>query len=339
MKRKVTLFFLLMFASVQMYFAHHPVTHQVVGSTWIEVSGRAGRLVERQQQYFLATNRKIYRIRANSVHVWAKAVAVNWEEVPQPSGRGVWKVAYTRQGIPLIGAGGPVYPSTDGTEVIWRDPASGSLYESARVGDGLVPFASQLRVIQKVVWAPDGAAVAIQADGPEGSGIYVYDGDANASPVIVSFPVLDYGFTREETVLAALSHGVLVWQGHPNRQVPLMHPVYVDNGVASVWGVHGKETLFWQEGRVRPRPRPDVNFIGAAQFSENGSTVAVLARSASGHSELYLDGTDGQLSLRLPYDVPTADLRLEGFVGNRWVLASVLNGPHRGTYAWWVNPR
>ncbi len=337
MKGKVSLFFLAVFAGVQIYFGRHPMTHQVLGSSWIEVSRQAGTVVNRQQRYYLVSKRNVYQIHANSVHVSVKRVSVSWEEVPQPGGQGIWKVAYTSQSIPIMGQGGTIFPSSDGRQVIWKDPLTGGLYQSQTEGGGLKPFAPRLRHIDRVLWAPDGAAVAVLASGPEGYGIYVFDGDKNAISLIPSARLLDFGFTREETVVAALARGRVLWQGHAELRLPAMHPAYVDNGVAAIWGVGRSHTVLWEDGRIRTRPRPAVHFFGPAKFSEGGSDVAILAKDAKGQGELYLDGPVHQWSLRLPYDIPVRDYRLEGFLGNRWALVAITKGKHRGTYAWWVN--
>ncbi len=337
MKGKVALFFLMVFAAVQIYFARQPMAHQVVGSSWIQVSRHAGGVVERQQGYYLVANQRVYRLQANAVHITARPTNVVWEDIPQPTGQGIWRVAYTRQGVPVVGYGGQVFPSLDGTEVIWQDPISGALYRSQGMGSGLSPFASGLEDIGRVLWAPDGAAVAVEARGIEGFGVYVFDGDQSRTALIASAPLLGFGFSREETVLAALGQGRIVSQGHRSVQIPAMSPEYVDNGVASIWGIHQSESILWDQGKMRDRKRPDVNFVGSAQFSQNGMEVAILAKTSDQHAELYLDGTKHQWSLRLPYDVAVNQYHLEGFVGNRWVLVGIDSGPDQGTYAWWVH--
>jgi len=337
MKGKVTLFFLMVFAAIQIYFARQPMTHQVVGSTWIEVSRQAGAIVERQQGYYLIAGHRVYQLHANSVHVVAKPLQVSWEVVPRPTGFGTWQVAYTRQGMPVIGSGQAVFPSSDGTQVIWKDPNSGLLYQSQGEGDGLSPYASYLRSVGRILWAPDGAAVAVEAVGPEGAGLYVFDGDKNQTVLRTPSPIQDFGFTRQETVLAALRRGKILWQGHPRVSLPGLRRASVDNGVASIWGIHQSQTVLWEDGRIRMRNRPEVTYVGSAEFSENGSDVAVLAENSEGKGELYLDGPTHQWSLRLPYDIAIRNYHLDGFLGNRWVLVSVDSGHDRGTYAWWVN--
>lgn len=336
MKGKATLFFLMLFAALQIYFAREPVVHQVVGSTWTAVSRHPGRLVEREQQYYLIEPRQVYHVRANSVHLGLRSIPVTWEDVPQPTGQGIWKVAYTLSGIPLFGTGGRVYPSSAGSAVIWQAGGQGELYESARLGAPVHAFASGLSNVRRVLWAPDGAAVAIQAMGSKGPGIYVLDGDRNATPIIPESAILDFGFTDREAVLAALDHGAILWQGHAAVRLPRLDPIYVDNGLASVWGVHDHQSVLWLDSATRQRPSPDQRFFGAAQFSSSGAEVAVLADQGS-RSDLYLDGTKHQLSVRLPYDLPITDYHLAGFVGNHWVLVSITHGIHQGTFGWWVN--
>ncbi len=336
MKRKATVFFLTVFAASQIYFSRHPTVHQVASSSWLEVTHSLGTLVSRQGRYYVVSPHHLLRLQVNSVHIGTASEPVTWEEVPQPGGRGVWRVAYTAHGLALVGYGGPVHPSPDGRRVVWQDPASGKLYQSDGLGTSLSPLVPGLRQVRRILWAPDGDAVAMVGIGPSGHGIYVADGDHNVMPGVIAPSVVAFGFTHQETVLAALQPGNIVWQGHPAPQISHLKPVFVDNGKAVVWGVHGDRTVFWKHPTLYERPEPALTFTGNAEFSPSGGEVAILAAEPGRQADLYLDGTVHQWSVRLPFGLATKDYRLLGFVGNHWVLISVLNGSHAGTYSWWI---
>ena len=336
MKRKTSLVFLTIFAASQIYFARHPITHQVAGSSWLEVTRSLGTLVGRPGRVYLVTPRRLFRLQVNSVHIGAVRETLTWAEIPQPGGRGVWRAAYTHRGLALVGSGGPVYPSPDGRRVVWQDPATGKLYQSDGLGAALSRLAPNLRQISRVLWAPDGDAVAIAGAGPRGHGIYVVDGDRNITPGVMAPSIVAFGFSREETILAALRQGTFLWQGHPAPQIAGLRPVFIENGKAAVWGVHANHTVFWQDSTVYERPKPGVRFVGRADFSPSGDEVAILAEEPSQQTDLYLDGMVHQWSVRLPFALPLKDYRLLGFVGNHWVLISIVHGPHTGTYSWWT---
>ncbi len=336
MKRKTSLVFLTIFAASQIYFARYPITHQVAGSSWLEVTHSLGTVVSRQGRVYLIAPSRLFSLRVNSVHIGTVREPLTWEEVPQPGGRGVWRAAYTHRGLALAGSGGPVYPSPEGRRVVWQDPATGKLYQSNGLGAPLSPLAPNLHRISHVLWAPDGDAVAVAGVGRRGRGIYVVDGDRNITPGVMASSIAAFGFAREETILAALQQGTFLWQGHPAPQIPGLKPVFVENGKAAVWGVHANQTVFWQDSTVYERPKPAVRFVGRADFSPSGDEVAILAEEPGQHADLYLDGTVHQWSVRLPFALQLKDYRLLGFVGNSWVIVSILHGPHTGTYSWWV---
>lgn len=340
MKRKVTLFFLLLFAAVQIYFAKRPLAHQVAGSSWIQVTHATGGLVARQGTYYVVGADALFRLKASSVRIEAEPVPVTWEEVPQPAGGGVWKVAYTDRGVPLTGSGGPVMPSPDGHQVIWQDPRTGRLFESGGLGSSLTPLKMPVRRVKRLLWAPDGAALAVLGTGPHGEGLYVYDGDRTLTLVLrgpQAQAIRAFGFTREETLVVALANGSLWWQGHPEAPLGYTGPVYVDNGSAAAWGLKEGQTLWWQAGTSRLRTAPVIRFEGSAQFSPQGGEVAVLAEEGPKETAVYIEGTDGQSTVRLPFDLAAQAYRLLGFVGRHWILVEVTGGEHAGIYGWWTN--
>lgn len=340
MKRKVTLYFLLLFAAVQIYFAKQPLAHQVAGSTWIQVAEQPGGLVVRRGAYYLVGSEKLYRLQASSMRIDTQSVGVTWEEVPQPAGGGLWKVAYTDRGVPLVGSGGPVIPSPDGQKVLWQDPRTGRLFQSAGLGTPLNPLRIPVRHVKRVLWAPDGAAIALLGSGPRGYGLYVYDGDRTLSPVLhgpEAKEVTAFGFTGEETLVAALADGTLFWQGHGTRPLGFTGPVYVDNGSATAWGIKQGKTLWWRLGNAKVRTAPVMRFEGPAKFAPQGGEVAVLAEEGPKEAAVYVEGDGGQATIRLPFDLAPKDYRLLGFVGRHWVLVDVVGRAHTGTYGWWIS--
>lgn len=338
MKRPVSLLLLLVFAAVQIYFAKVPLSHQVQGSSWIEVSPHAGGVVERQNQYYLVTPKMAYRLSANSVHITAKATSMNWMDVPEPSGQGVWHLALGPADLPLLGIGGPVYPAPDGQSVLWVDPSTHLVYRGGLGNDSLNRWSERLGSVTKILWAPDSQAVAVAGQGPNGYGVYAWDRDNNVSPVAIpnqALTVTGLGFSRRETVLASFSNGQVLWQGHGVVKLPPLNPVALAPTHAELIGMTANHVILWRAGKRREYSRPDLKWTGKPRFSADGQYTATLARTMGGDPRLLIYSSHHQWDISLPFGGHT-HFQLLGFMGNHWALVTVPDGPHQGTYAWWV---
>jgi hypothetical protein len=339
MKQPMTLLLLLVFAVVQIYFAKLPLSHQVQGSTWLEVSRVPAGLVERDGEYYLIGAEQAFRLHANGVHITTTAVHVSWIDISQPSGQGVWHLAMGDRETPLVGIGGPVYPAPNGKMVIWVDQGTQEAYVSSPATGTLTPLDPQMSSVTRALWARDSHAVALLGIGPEGMGIYLWDGDHNLLPTILpnsSMKILQFGFTRQETILATLSNGRVVWQGHGLvSNLPALNPVALAPNHATVLGMTPNDVVLWHKGQKIESARPDLAWHGMPRFSSNGDMAGVLGRSLDGQQKLLLYGFRNHWEISLPY--PNADYHLIGFLGNHWALVTISNGSHQGTYAWWIN--
>lgn len=337
MKRPVTLLFLLVFAAVQIYFAKIPLSHQVQGSSWIEVSSEAGGMVERQGQYYLVTPASTYHLTANQVHITADKKPINWVDVPEPSGTGVWKLAVGPASLPMVGLGGPVYPAPDGQSVIWVDPATHLGYVSVNGASGLRRLSPKMGSLSQVLWAPDSQAVGLAGQGPQGSGAYVWDRDGNLSALALpsaGLSVTGLGFSQKNVLLAKMSNGRVLMQGHGIVPLPAMHPLYLAKNHADMLGETANRVIFWRNGKTLRVDRPDLKWVGRAAFSEDGKRAAILSKTMGGEWRLLTYGDGGHLEISLPY--AHAPYHLLGFLGSHWILVTVPSGDHAGTYAWWV---
>lgn len=337
-KRPVSLLLLLVFAAIQIYFAKVPLSHQVQGSTWIEVSTAAGGLVQRQGQYYLVTPNDLYHLSANQVHITAAKSTLNWVDVPEPSGVGVWKLALGPGALPLVGVGGPVYPSPDGQSVLWLDAATHLGYVSVSGQDGLSQISQRMGSISQVLWAPDSQAVGLAGQGPDGMGAYVWDRDGNLTPMALPSPglsVTGLGFAEGNKMLVALSNGHVLYQGHGVVSLPQLSPLYLAKNHADILGTTANRVIFWQNGDKLQYARPDLKWVGRPAFSADGKRAATLSRSMGGNWQLLIYGPRQHLDISLPFN-KDAQYHLLGFLGNHWILVTVPSGPHQGTYAWWV---
>lgn len=338
MKRPVSLALLLVFAAIQIYFAKVPLSHQVQGSTWIEVSRSAGGLVQRQGQYYLVTPTHSYKLSANQAHITATQAALNWVDVPEPSGAGVWKLAVGPASLPLVGIGGPVYPAPDGQSVLWVDPSTHIGYVSTSGQDGLNALSSQMGSLSQAVWAPDSQAIGLAGQGPNGYGAYVWDRDGNLTAMAVpssSSQITALGFSQNNMLLVALSNGRVLYQNHGMVALPALSPLYLAKTHADILGTTANRVIFWQSGQSSQYARPDLKWVGRAAFSTDGTKAATLSRSVAGKWELLIYGRQQHLDISLPFN-QGADYHLLGFLGSHWVLVTVPSGVHCGTYAWWV---
>lgn len=338
MKRPVSLMLLLVFAAIQIYFAKVPLSHQVQGSSWIEVSRQAGGLVERQGQYYLVAPAKLFRLNANQVHITATPSTLTWVDVPEPSGVGIWHLALGPSALPLVGIGGPVYPAPDGQSVLWVDAATHLGYLSLNGAEGLKLLSSRIGSIDHVLWAPDSQAVGIAGQGPDGPGAYVWDRDGNVTPIALpsaSLKVVGLGFSQANTMLVALNNGQVLWQGHGLLPLPSLFPLDLAKSRADVLGMTANRVIFWRNGSKSQYARPDLKWIGRPAFSADGELAATLSRSKGGTWQMLIYASHQHLEISLPFsgDVP---YHLSGFLGSHWIVVTVPSGVHAGTYAWWL---
>jgi hypothetical protein len=337
-KRPVSLLLLLVFAAVQIYFAQVPVSHQVESSTWIEVSPHAGGLVERQGDYYLITVNATYRLQANQVHITAHKHSLTWVDVPEPSGMGVWKLAIGPAAIPLVGLGGPVYPAPNGQSVLWVDPRTHLAYLSQTTIGGLRRLSPELGAVSTALWAPDSQALGLVGQGPQGMGAYLWDRDGVLSSVALPadhLAIAALGFSRDNMLLVALNTGRVLFQGKGLVPLPALSPIYLDKGHADILGETANDVIFWMAGKRLELERPDLKWMGQAAFASNGQMAAVLSQTMGGQWRLLTYTSRQHLEISMPFAGRTR-YRLLGFLGSHWILVTVLNGPHAGTYAWWA---
>ncbi len=340
MKRPLTLLLLFVFVAAQIYFARQPISHQVQGSTWIEVSTMPGGLVERGQTYYVVGTTQALALHANGVHITSRHETLTWMDVPEPSGQNVWHLAVGGGvGVPLVGVGGQIYPAPNGQSVVWVDGSTKRAYVSNPAASALTPIQSNFGSVQRAVWASDSRALALLGRGSEGQGIYVWDGDHRLQAAILpsgGMKILGFGITQHESVIAALSSGRVVLQGTGLvSQIPSLSPIAISRHHATVLGMTSTQVILWHRGQIARINRPDLAWNGVPRFSKNGEYAAVLARNMGGQKQLLLYGFHQHWSITLPY--AQISCHLIGFVGDHWVLVTVPHGPHRGTYAWWIN--
>lgn len=338
MKRPVTLMLLVVFAAVQLYFAKVPITHQVQGSTWIKVASGPKTLAQRQNHYYLVGKSHAQQLVANGVHITAKPHSINWVDVPEPSGQGIWHLAMGPNSLPLIGTGGPLFPAPNGQGVAWLDTQHGRLYYSAPARNALSLLSSKISRISHVLWAPDSQAIALEGRGPQGQGLYTWDFDNILKPAIIpgkQVSITQFGFSRQETLLAALSTGQVLWQGHGLVKLPRLSHIALSSHNAALIGLTPNHVVYWHHNQKISSARPNLKWIGHGDFSPNGNRAAIIGQSSLHNDHLLIYGGPHPLSISLPFSQTTA--KIAGFVGSHWVLVNIPTGPHQGTYGWWIN--
>ncbi|MCY0909264.1 MAG: hypothetical protein OWR62_12835 [Sulfobacillus thermotolerans] len=340
MKRPISVFLLLMFAVLQIYVAKVPASHQVQTSSWMMVSAQPGGLVEQNGQFYLVTPELAMTIHATGIHITTDSpMPLAWEDVPEPSGAGVWRVGVSA-GHALLGIGGKLYPAPNGTSALWIDGGSQQLYFTQPVVSAMHMAARGLQTSHQVVWASDAESAAILGQAAQGSGIYVWTRDHHLSPAIIPespHDIINFGVTRDQSVIAALSNGTVLWQGHGLVKLPRLSELRVSRHHATALGQSGQQVVLWHRGQVFHYPLPaQVKWVGVPRFSPKGDMAATLGQSHQGVWHLLLYGPHRALNIRMPFS-SVSDYHLLGFVGEHWVLVTVPQGPHHGTYAWWIN--
>ncbi len=341
MKRPFSMFFLLMFAILQIYLVKSPSSRQVQTTSWLTVSAKAGGLVGRNGTYYLVTPHESMKVVANGAHIAVHAGPLNWVDVPEPSGAGVWHVAMNAARIPLVGIAGAVYLAPNGTKALWVDTGTRQLYFSQPPLAAMQPVQESLGDVRKVVWAPDGDSAAILGRAGSGTGIYLWAHGHTLQSVLIlqkGLQVTNFGVTRTQSVVAALADGKVWWQGHGVAALPAMRQLRVSSQHAAALGMSSSRVLFWESGHTRRYPIPShVKWVGVPRFSQDGQFAAILSQSSQGIWHLLMYGERRSLDVRMPFD-GALEYHLLGFVGEHWILVTVPSGPHQGTYAWWVTP-
>ncbi|PSR24262.1 MAG: hypothetical protein C7B47_15155 [Sulfobacillus thermosulfidooxidans] len=341
MKRPVSLFLLFAFLVIQLYVAKIPEAHQVQTTSWLAVSSEPGGLVSRNGDYYLVTPSSSFQLQSNGISITSRASGLNWVEVPEPSGAGIWRMALTAQGVPLVGIGGAIYPAPNATGTLWIDSGDHRLYYSQPPLSGMQSVGTTLSHVKKVVWAPDAQSAAVLAQGPEGWGIYVWTHANQTYPALIlrggQQQIANYGILRNQTVIAALKNGHILQQGHGLVSIPPMEQVRVSRQYASALGHTATQAIFWSNGKWNAYPLPkQLKWVGVPRFSKNGTMAATLAQNLQGTWHLLLYGHHYTLDVHMPF-TDVSEYHLLGFMGDHWILITVPEGPHRGTYAWWIN--
>lgn len=341
MKRPVSVFLLLMFAVLQIYIAKVPASHQVQTSSWLTVSASPGGLAEQNGQFYLVTPQTSMKLTATGIHIAAgPPQTLSWEDVPEPSGAGVWRVAMTSGRRALLGIGGAMYPAPNGSSALWIDSGTQRLYFTQPVISPMRTVSGTLRKTDQVVWAADAESAAVLSQGAGGWGIYMWNRDNRLSPAIIpqsAQDIVNFGVTRDQTVVAALADGSVLWQGHGLVPLPHLSQVRVSRHHATALGLSSTHVVLWHSGHTSQYPLPShVKWVGLPRFSSQGDMAATLGQTNQGIWHLMLYGRHRALDIRMPFE-NAAEYHLLGFVGEHWVLVTVPGGPHMGTYAWWVN--
>jgi hypothetical protein len=304
------------------------------------VSPHAGGMVQRQGRYYLVTPTQSYRLDESDGRIAAEKSALNWIDVPEPSGAGVWKLALGPSALPLVGIGGPVYPSPNGESVVWIDPTTRLAYLSINGASGLNRLSMKLGSVATAVWSPDSSKLAVAAAGPQGSGAYVWTQEGVLKTVALpsgSLAITALGFTGQQSVLAALNNGQVLVQGRGILPLPALSPLFLANGHGDILGETPLHAIFWSSGRTHVWDRPDLKWIGRAAFSPDGRRAAILSRTIGGQWKLLVYESDGvHTEISLPYNDHT-HYHLLGFWQTHWILVTVPEGPHAGTYGWHLN--
>ncbi|MCY0880543.1 MAG: hypothetical protein OWS74_00965 [Firmicutes bacterium] len=337
MRKPITFALLGIFLVMQIYWAKVPASSQIPETSWMQVSHQPTTLVQQDHRYYLFNHSTAYVVKASGVRVEVKNVPLTWQEVPQPSGYGIWQLARISSQHALWG--GPfVFPAPSSQDVLWLDPRSHHVYFSQGATQAPRPFAAPITQVSQIVWAQDGQAAAVFGKGPQGMGVYLWNRDNRLTPVMLTpqpKEIASFGISSKQSVLAALANGHALWQNHGEVSLPALSPLYVAHQHAALLGLTAENVVFWHAGQKKVYDRPNLKWIGAPKFSANGQTAAILSQSSLGTWHLLIYGAKHQLNVQLPYPLHQK-YRLAGFVGTHWILVSDHTAAHAGTYAWWI---
>jgi hypothetical protein len=340
MRRPVSLLLLFAFVLTQLYVAKVPEAHQVQTTGWLAVTRQPGGLVCRNGNYYLVTPDAAIQLRSTGIGISSHERPLNWVDVPEPSGAGVWQVALTTGNIPLLGIGGPVYPSPNADSALWIDPGNRQLYFSQPALSDRHSLSTNLTQVKKIVWAQDAESAAILGQGEQGWGIYVWTRANHIDPAFIPSrgqQIDNFGIIRNQTVTTALKNGQLMVQGRGRIRLPRLDQLRVSSHYFAALGRNSNQAFFWSGGKVHHYPvSSHLKWVGVPRFSKGGTISATLAQNLQGTWSLLMYGNRQFLEVRMPFS-QVSEYHLLGFMGDHWILVTIPEGSHRGTYAWWVN--
>ena len=329
MRRPVTSLLLLLFLVASLYVARPvrapvsspaspPVTRGLPAPTAVVTRAGASYLVAERQAW-----------QVSHAGAGLRPVTLQWIDIPEPSGAGIWQVAGLTDGQALFGLGGPVYPSPARPDTLLLDPGSQQLYEvTPKTAGGSAPpvaVAPAVRV-SAVRWAPSGRWAVLAGAGPDGVGVYQWFSRGG---------IVWLGAVAGATQLAALPDpvvatdaGAIWWRGHGSYDLHLASVAV--SAAGTVLGFSAGQAVWWSAGHVQHLPVPGLP-LAAPRFSPSGQSAAYVAQVGRA-SELIVVSGRGVVALRV---LPEGSAVASGWIGRRVVVA-VLSGPHIGTY--FVNP-
>lgn len=325
MRRPITSALLLLFLLASLYLAR-PASPETVlsplAARWLPVPTV---VVHQGHDTYLVATTAAWLVSGSGRPPRVVPLELNWVEIPEPSGAGVWRLAQTKSGRTLFGLGGPVFPSPTGEQTLLLDPGSHRLYSLTASPTGATPPISPLATgiqISQVRWSREGTFVVAFGVGERGAGLYRWTGRTAPTWIgPVSDPVLALAALPHP--VAVTEHGTVDWLHHGVYPLNLTMPAVSSAG--TVLGFRDARAVWWQSGRatdmavpalplVTPRFSPDGN--QAAYIAQVGRDTDVLVVSAHGVHTLPAPGPNSVVA---------------GWIG-RDVVVSVLAGPNEGTY-------
>ena len=325
MQRPWTWLLLLAFLTAQIYGLHRVaaghVAHQPAAPI-VRISKTAGGLLTRDGRQFLVTATDVYQLVGPASSIRLSSVAAAWEDVPEPSGAGVWRLLVSGTGQVLMGLQGLVYGAPQGTRAVLVDPGTRTALLTSTVKHP--PESLSGYTVDRFGWSSVSPTGLFLGTGPEGTGFYALSARSTVTFVGAVKPQVIATFGGSETNLAAVTtSGSLVYGRQILQTMPEAPAWTMPDGTIIGWGK--KKVYWWHNGNLAATllaPLP-----AARPMVEPGHLVAAYVIGPSRHPRLVILTTRHVVTLPLPYE----DVRVLGWY-HQAVLFAVMSGADTGTY-------
>jgi hypothetical protein len=324
MRRPWTWLLLLLFLTVQVYGLKRTEPAAGAGSQVAKILPVPAGLLRRNGRVFLVTATDVYRLDGSGTQPTVEPVAAQWQEVPEPSGSGVWHVLVQSSGLVLMGLDGWVAGSPITAAAIYVDPGTRTPFLAGSPGASPVALArGGLRVLAWH-WAASAPVAVFLADGWAGPGFYAGTPAGEVTWEFAAPPaqVASFGYGNGG-VVAVTRQGTLLYRGQ-TVGLPPERPAWAST-TGIVLGWQGANAIWWQGGRTVGRvraPRP----MSRPAMAPAGDEAAYWA-SVDGRPRLICLTPSGYQAVAVAFD----QARIIGWY-RQDILLAVLTGPQAGTY-------
>jgi hypothetical protein len=322
MRRPWTWLLLLAFLTAQIYGLHRVVARHPRAVPIAKITNLAGGLLTRGGQTYLVSPAGVYALSGPSAHIRLSAAAATWEDLPQPSGAGMWRILVGTGGRVLMGLHGLVYGSPVGSQAVLVDPGTRIPLVAATLKSP--PAVLSNYTVDRIVWSTVSPLAVFLGTGPRGTGFYSVSDTGTVSYLypVTSAAIATFG--DDGTNLSAVTtSGAIIYREQVLQAMPEAPAWTMPDGTILGWTKN--EAIWWRDGNLAGTVRAPVP--NTRPVVQPGHLRAAYLIGA--HKDQRLVVLTGKRMVTLPFAYN--DAHVLGWY-HQAVLIAVTSGPDAGIY-------